>query len=161
MSSVTRDLLQRIIEPVVVAEGLDLEELDLSRAGRRHRLRIVVDADGGVDLDNCAEVSRSISTVLDDSDAMGAEPYTLEVSSPGVSRPLTLPRHWARAAGRLVRITTTEGDVFTGRIVSAGDDVAAVDVEGAVRDVVYDQVRRAKIQVEFRRTDDDGTEVPS
>ena len=158
MSSASRDLLQQVIAPVVAAEGLDLEELDLAQAGKRSRLRIIVDADGGVDLDRCAETSRLISRALDDSDAMGDMPYTLEVSSPGVSRPLRLPRHWERAVGRLVRVRLHEGTDFTGRVVRADDTHAVLDVDGAVREVAFVDVRKAKVQVEFRRDDDDGTE---
>ncbi|TDE14079.1 ribosome maturation factor RimP [Jiangella asiatica] len=159
MTSDTRDLLQQVIEPVVVSEGLDLEALDLTQAGRRSRLRIVVDADGGVDLDRCAEASRLISRALDDSDVMGDRPYTLEVSSPGVSRPLTLPRHWRRATGRLVRAVLHEGGDVTGRVVSAGAETAVLEVDGAgEREVAYGDVRKAKIQVEFRRGGDDDTD---
>ncbi|PZF80234.1 ribosome maturation factor RimP [Jiangella anatolica] len=154
MTSATHDLLQQVIEPVVVSEGLDLEELELSQAGRRSRLRIIVDADGGVDLDRCAEVSRHISKVLDESDVMGDRAYTLEVSSPGVSRPLTLPRHWSRATGRLVRAILHEGGEVTGRVVSAGDDTVVLDVDGAGRELAYGDVRKAKVQVEFRKTAD-------
>ncbi|SED73909.1 ribosome maturation factor RimP [Jiangella alba] len=154
MTSASHDLLQQVIEPVVVSEGLDLEQLDLSQAGRRSRLRIMVDADGGVDLDRCAEVSRHISKALDDSNVMGDRPYTLEVSSPGVSRPLTLPRHWSRATGRLVRAVLHDGGDVTGRVVSAGDTSAVLDVDGATREVAYTDVRKAKVQVEFRKTDD-------
>ncbi|TDD67941.1 ribosome maturation factor RimP [Jiangella aurantiaca] len=154
MTSATRDLLEQVIEPVVASEGLDLESLELSQAGRRSRLRIIVDADGGVDLDRCAEVSRHISKALDDSGAMGDHPYTLEVSSPGVSRPLTLPRHWSRATGRLVRAILHDGGDVTGRVVSADDDSAVLDVDGASRVLAYADVRKAKVQVEFRKTDD-------
>lgn len=154
MTSATHDLLQQVIEPVVVSEGLDLEQLELSQAGRRSRLRIIVDADGGVDLDRCAEVSRHIAKALDASDVMGERAYTLEVSSPGVSRPLTLPRHWSRATGRLVRAVLHDGDDVTGRVVSAGDTSAVLDVDGAGRELAYADVRRAKVQVEFRKTDD-------
>lgn len=154
MTSATRDLLEQVIEPVVASEGLDLEELELSQAGRRSRLRIIVDADGGVDLDRCAEVSRLVSRTLDDSNVMGEQPYTLEVSSPGVSRPLTLPRHWSRATGRLVRAIMFDGDDVTGRVVSAGDGSAVLDVDGASRELAYTDVRKAKVQVEFRKTED-------
>lgn len=153
MTTTMRDRLQQIVEPVVAAEGLDLEELDLSQAGRRSRLRIIVDADGGVDLDRCAEASRLISAALDSTNAMGETPYTLEVSSPGVSRPLTAPRHWRRATGRLVRVTLADDGDVTGRVVSAGDSSAVLDVDGVSREVVYGEVRKAKVQVEFRRAD--------
>ncbi|RIQ16899.1 ribosome maturation factor RimP, partial [Jiangella rhizosphaerae] len=88
------------------------------------------------------------------SDVMGDHPYTLEVSSPGVSRPLTLPRHWSRATGRLVRAILHDGGDVTGRVVSADDDSAVLDVDGASRVLAYADVRKAKVQVEFRKTDD-------
>ena len=94
--------LARVLEPVVRAAGMDLESVRVSPAGRRRLLRLVVDADGGVGLDAIAEVSREVSARLDASGVMGEVPYTLEVSSPGVDRPLTEPRHWRRAQGRLV-----------------------------------------------------------
>jgi ribosome maturation factor RimP len=97
-------VIERLLEPVVRAAGLDLESVRVGSAGRRRLLRVVVDADGGVDLDNIALVSREASARLDDTGAMGEAPYTLEVSSPGVDRPLTQPRHWRRAVGRLVRV---------------------------------------------------------
>src|SRR5215831_10123184 len=94
--------LARVLEPVVRAAGMDLESVRISPAGRRRLLKLVVDADGGAALDQIAEVSREASVRLDASGVMGEVPYTLEVSSPGVDRPLTEPRHWRRAQGRLV-----------------------------------------------------------
>lgn len=162
MNATIRDLLETVVTPVVQAEGLDLEDLTVAQAGRRRVVRIVVDADGGVDLDRCAEVSRSISAALDSADTLGSAPYTLEVSSPGVSRPLTLPRHWRRATGRLVRVVLVEGGEFTGRLTSADDGSATFDVDGAVRTLELDDVRRARVQVEFNRADDtDDTEFQS
>lgn len=154
MSFVSRDLLREVVEPVVSAEGLDLEDLDLAQSGRRGRLRIIVDADGGVDLDRCADVSRLVSQALDDSDVMGDTPYVLEVSSPGLSRPLTQPRHWSRAVGRLVRVKLAAGGEVTGRVLTAGDASAVLDVEGARREIDYDDVGKAKVQVEFAKADD-------
>ena len=84
---------------------MDLESVRVSVAGRRRLLRVVVDSDHGVSLDDAADVSRDVSAaLLDATDVIGDVPYTLEVSSPGVDRPLTEPRHWRRAAGRLVRV---------------------------------------------------------
>lgn len=154
MSSASRDLLRAVIEPIVTAGGLDLEDLDVALVGRRRRVRVVVDADGGVDLDRCADVSRAISAALDDNDAVGDDPYTLEVSSPGVSRPLTLPRHWRRNVGRLVRVVLTDGGSVTGRVTSAGETEADITVDGTLRALPYDRVAKAKVQVEFRRDAD-------
>ena len=96
--------LEALLAPVMRAVGLDLESVRIGTAGRRRLLRVIVDADGGVSLDDIALVSREVSARLDGTGAMGDAPYTLEVSSPGVDRPLTEPRHWRRAAGRLVRV---------------------------------------------------------
>ena len=101
------DKIIRVVEPVVHALGMDLESVKVTSAGRRRLLRLVVDSDGGVSLDDAALASRELSAKLDASDVMGDMPYTLEVSSPGVDRPLTQPRHWQRAVGRLVRVAVT------------------------------------------------------
>ncbi|HEX6196740.1 MAG TPA: ribosome maturation factor RimP [Jiangellaceae bacterium] len=153
MASDPESLLREVIEPLVTAEGLDLEALEVSLVGRRRQVRVIVDADGGVDLDRCADLSRVISAELDaNDDLVGAGSYTLEVSSRGVSSPLTRPRHWRRNIGRLVRVVSGAGEL-TGRIRSADDEAAVLDVEGAERVVDYDDVKKAKIQVEFRRVD--------
>ena len=156
------DLLRSVCEPLCSAAGLDLEALEVSPTGRRRRILLVVDRDGGVGLDECAELSRAVSDALDGGDMMGDAPYTLEVSSPGVSRPLTLPRHWRRNAGRLVRVVLASGGEVTGRVVGADDDGADVDVDGRPRRLAYADVGKARIQVEFRRgvgdTDADGEE---
>jgi ribosome maturation factor RimP len=101
------DKIIRVVEPVVHALGMDLESVKVTSAGRRRLLRLVVDSDGGVSLDDAALASRELAAKLDASDVMGDMPYTLEVSSPGVDRPLTQPRHWQRAVGRLVRVPVT------------------------------------------------------
>ncbi|MGI5215503.1 ribosome maturation factor RimP [Plantactinospora sp. CA-290183] len=103
--------LRAVIEPVVTAAGYDLEDLSVSRAGRRHVVRVIVDRDGGVSLDAVADVSRAVSGALDEAEAAAGDlvagEYQLEVSSPGVDRPLTLPRHWRRNVGRLVKVTAS------------------------------------------------------
>lgn len=151
MASDPESLLRELIEPLVTAEGFDLEALEVSLVGRRRQVRVIVDADGGVDLERCADLSRAISAELDaNDDVVGAGSYTLEVSSRGVSRPLTQPRHWRRNAGRLVRVVLGDGEV-TGRIRSADVNAAVLDVNGSERVVDYGDVKKAKIQVEFRR----------
>lgn len=110
MSTTQSERLRGLLEPLVSAKELDLEEIEVSRAGRRRVLRIIVDSDEGVELDACAELSRAISEKLDETDAMGEDEYVLEVSSPGADRPLTEHRHYVRATGRLVKLQlTTEG----------------------------------------------------
>jgi ribosome maturation factor RimP len=147
----SRERLRSLLEPVVVAANLDLEAVQVLPAGRRRLLRVVVDADTGVALDVVADVSQSISAVLDASDVMGAQPYVLEVTSPGVDRPLTEPRHWRRARNRLVRAKLVDGRVLTGRVVEATEDAATLEVEGARQRLPYAHVAKARVQVEFAR----------
>lgn len=146
--------LERLLAPIVRAAGLDLESVRVASAGRRRLLRVVVDADGGVSLDDIALVSREASTRLDDAGAMGEVPYTLEVSSPGVDRPLTQPRHWRRAAGRLVRVPVAGPDGETaveGRVIAAGEAAVTLEVGGERREFGYAELGPGRVQVEFGR----------
>ena len=147
----TRDLLAEQLTGPIGSLGLDLEAVDLSNAGKRRVLRVAIDKDGGVTMDDIADATREVSRVLDETDAMGQQAYTLEVSSPGVDRPLTLPRHWRRNTGRLVKVVLDEGDPVTGRITETDDTGAVLDVEGADHRVEYAAVKKAKIQIEFKK----------
>jgi ribosome maturation factor RimP len=145
------DRLAGLLAGPIEALGLDLEAVDLSKAGKRSVLRVAVDKDGGVDMDDIAAATGEVSRVLDDSDVMGSGSYTLEVSSPGVDRPLTLPRHWRRNLDRLVKVTLADGDEVTGRIVEADEAGAGLDVDGERRRVDFGEVSKAKVQIEFKR----------
>ena len=151
MSTTQRDRLRELLEPVAAGAGVDLEDVSVSPAGKRRVLRIVVDADGGVDLDAVAAVSRKVSEALDASDVMGSQPYVLEVTTPGVDRPLTAERHWRRSAGRLVEVHLADGGKVTGRITAADADGVDLDVEGTARRVSYAEIAKAAVQVEFNR----------
>ena len=146
--------LAELIEPVIAAAGMDLESVRMSVAGKRRLLRIVVDGDHGVSLDDAADVSRDISAMLDEVNALGEVPYTLEVSSPGVDRPLTEPRHWRRAVGRLVTVKVAGDGSVTGRIVAADDDGATLDLAGGERRLGYGDLGPGAIQIEFGRIPD-------
>ncbi|MFB4282068.1 MULTISPECIES: ribosome maturation factor RimP [unclassified Nonomuraea] len=154
-SASPRDHLMKLLEPVVSAEGLDLEDITVTQAGKRRLLRVIVDRDGGVSLDDVADVSQAVSAALDDDDSMGQGAYTLEVSSPGVDRPLTEPRHWRRAAKRLVKAELRDGTVVEGRIMAADEGGVELDVAGAAHRLDYEDLTRGRVQVEFRRFDDD------
>jgi ribosome maturation factor RimP len=148
-----RARVRSVIEPVVAAVGYDLEEVGISRAGRRHVVRVLVDKDGGINLDDVALVSREISTALDAAEETGGEllagEYQLEVGSPGVDRPLTEPRHWRRNVTRLVAVAG-----LTGRVTEAGDDGIVLDVDGTPRALRYDELGPGKVQIEFKRLDE-------
>ena len=147
----TRDRLADELTGPIGQLGLDLEAVDLSSAGRRRVLRVAIDKDGGVTLDDIADATREVSRVLDDSDVMGEMPYTLEVTSRGVDRPLTLPRHWRRNEDRLVKATLTDGTTLTGRVLASGDAAATLDVDGQQHEVAYADVAKALVQIEFNR----------
>src|SRR5437763_17207343 len=119
-----------VIGPVIAAAGMDLESVRVSAAGRRKLLRVVVDSDRGVSLDDAAAISRKLSAALDATPVMGDFPYTLEVSSPGVDRPLTDPRHWRRAVGRLVQVTAADAGSISGRVLAADAEGVTLDVAG-------------------------------
>ena len=154
--------LENFLRPIVEQFGGDLEAADIAPAGRRRLLRVLVDRDGGINLDDVSEVTRAISKALDTDDIMGEGAYTLEVSSPGVDRPLTLPRHWRRNISRLVTVTLNAGGKVTGRIKSASDEAAELDVDGTRRTVAYADVAKAKVQIEFNRAaGNDETETPA
>jgi ribosome maturation factor RimP len=143
--------LAGLIEPVVAAAGMDLESVRMTVAGKRRLLRVVVDSDHGVSLDDAADVSRDVSAALDAGGVLGEVPYTLEVSSPGVDRPLTQPRHWRRAAGRLVTAKVADTGPVTGRVVSADDGEVVMDVDGARQRFGYGRLGPGAIQIEFGR----------
>jgi ribosome maturation factor RimP len=145
-----QELLETLEQPLAQS-GLDLEGVEVSQAGRRSLVRVLVDQDGGVTLDDIADATHLVSDVLDSSDVMGESPYTLEVTSPGTDRPLTLPRHWRRNTDRLVKVSTLTGDTFTGRVLSTDDDQARLEVDGTTREVAYADVAKAKVQIEFNR----------
>jgi ribosome maturation factor RimP len=145
------DRVEEALAPRAAELGLDVEGVEINTAGRHRMLRVAVDQDGGVNLDDLGDVTRTLSEALDETDLMGEHPYTLEVTSPGVDRPLTMPRHWRRNRDRLVTVIGTDGTAVTGRIRSSDDAAAVLDVDGHERVVPYDTVAKAKIQVEFSR----------
>lgn len=157
MSSARQDAVRDRIEAELAgplsALGLDVEAVEITPVAKRRLLRVAVDKDGGVTHDDLVEADREVSRVLDESDVMGEHPFTLEVTSRGVDRPLTLPRHWRRNQQRLVKVTTTGGEVLTGRIMASDEATARLDVSGATREVGYDDVAKALVQIEFNRPD--------
>ncbi|NYG56352.1 ribosome maturation factor RimP [Nocardioides perillae] len=152
----TRDRVEEALLEPLAALSLDVEAVELTPAGKRRVLRVAVDKDGGVTLDDVAEATREVDRVLEASDVMGEQPYTLEVTSRGVDRPLTLPRHWRRNAGRLVAVTTTDGDTLTARVGASDDEGVQLVPEGRgagpERRLAYADVAKALVQVEFNRS---------
>jgi ribosome maturation factor RimP len=167
--------LAGVIGPVVETAGCDLEELVVTPAGRRSVVRVVVDRDAGVTLDDIAELSRAVSTALDAHDGeFGSAPYVLEVTSPGVDRPLTEQRHWRRNTGRLVTVgvgPTGSAEQLTARVVEVDDAGVTLAVEakgkpGAKkqpptrRHVLWQELGAGRVQVEFGRHHPEPDEQP-
>ncbi|GAA2752454.1 ribosome maturation factor RimP [Kitasatospora cinereorecta] len=162
MSTTPTDRLRALLEPLAAEAGLDLEEVKVTQAGSRRQVQIDVDADGGVDLDTIAEFSRAVGQALDDSDLMGSAAYLLEVGSRGAERPLTEPRHWRRATGRLAAVKLVDGGELTARILESDEDGALVEVQPVKgrgrpkeRRLEFAEVARARVQVEFNRKDEE------
>ena len=149
----TVDELLKVLAPVVSAQGVELDEITLSKAGNRRVLAISLDRDGGIDLDAVADASRAISEFLDESDVMGATPYVLEVSSRGIDKPLSTPAHWRRNHGRNVKVVGS-AIAAIGRIVSSDDNSVVLNVKGQMRTIAFDDIAKAIVQVEFNRTDE-------
>ena len=144
--------LQRALEPRVAALGVDLDGVEFQQAGRRTLVRVIIDRDGGIDLDAVAQVSAVVSEALDGSDLAALIPgsFVLEVTSPGVDRPLTQERHWRRAIGRLVDITLDDSSTVCGRLQQVnGHESVDLDISDSLTQIPLDRVRRAVVQVEF------------
>jgi ribosome maturation factor RimP len=165
-SSAANEAVTSLVGPVMTARGLVLEDVTITPAGKRRVVRVVVDlpsGPGSLDLDAVAEVAHAVSETLDAAEdgpgrgPLGGSPYVLEVTSPGVDRPLTDPRHWSRATGRLVR-TTVAGQPVDGRVARVDDDgvYLQLDEEPAERMVAWHDLGPGAVQVEFNRRDPAG-----
>ncbi len=147
----TRDRIADLVGDPLLALGLDLEAVEITPAGKRRVLRIAVDTDGGPTMDDVAEATKAVSEILDDSDVMGEMGYTLEVTSRGIDRPLTLPRHWRRNVDRLVAVSLTDGAELTGRVQASDEAGVSLDFEGETLRLDYPKILKAVVQIEFNR----------
>ena len=145
--------LATLVDECVSALGFDLEAIELTPAGNKRVLRIALDRDGGVGIDHITDATRALSEELDASDVMGSQPYTLEVTSRGVDRPLTEPRHWRRNAGRLVRLRLADDSSIDGRIGESDDEGVEIQGRNSSQRLAYDQISTALVQTELNRKD--------
>ncbi len=146
-----------VVEPAVIGAGYELDALNVKPVGRRYLVRVVIDGDGGLGLDVIADVSREISQALDTAEENGGQlipgEYQLEVSSPGVDRPLTTPAHWRRNVGRMVSVRALDR-THTGRVTSADDQGIMLEVAGVGHRLDYRDLGPGRVQVEFRRLEE-------
>lgn len=149
------DQIAELITPAVTAQGYFLEEVQLVSPGKHRIVTCIVDGEVALNLDQVTSVSRAISELLDESPIMGDTPFTLEVTSPGIDRPLTKPRHFAKNNDRLLKITKLDGDVVTGRILTNTDSDVTLTVETKKESsevvVALSDIKRAVVEIEFNR----------
>ncbi|HEV7166796.1 MAG TPA: ribosome maturation factor RimP [Micrococcaceae bacterium] len=171
-NSATTAEAQRLFEllnPTVQAHGLFLEDVSVHLAGTHRTISVVVDLQqdqsGSVGLDKIAAISRELSAAMDSDPHDDDRPYDLEISSPGVGRPLTEPRHWRRARGRMVKINVAAGDSITGRLLDVDDSGITIRPElpvkkgmkpkhGEPERIGFAKIRKGNVEIEFSRLDD-------
>ena len=144
--------LTELLTPAVTRAGFVLEEVTVTPVGKRRLVAVVVDCeDRNPSLDEVTVVSKEVSSILDNYTQMGEMPFTLEVTTPGIDRPLTLVRHWKKNRGRLVKITPKIGEKYIGRIASVKDNSVVIEIKGKESEVSFEEISRAQIEVEFNR----------
>jgi len=151
------DQISQLVTPAVEAQGFFLEEVQLVSPGKHRIVTCIVDGESSLNMDQVTAVSRAISELLDEAPFMGETPFTLEVTSPGVDRPLTKPRHFAKNHDRLLKVVKLDGDVVTGRIAANSEDEVTLTVTDKkdIKDVVvaFADIKRATVEIEFNRKD--------
>jgi ribosome maturation factor RimP len=144
--------LTELLTPAVTQAGFVLEEVTVTPVGKRRLVAVVVDCeDRNPSLDEVTVVSKEVSAILDNYTQMGEMPFTLEVTTPGIDRPLTLGRHWKKNIGRLVKITPKTGEKYIGRITLVKDNAVTIEIKGKESEISFAEISRAQIEVEFNR----------
>jgi ribosome maturation factor RimP len=153
-----KDQISELVTPAVTEQGFYLEDVHVATPGSHRIVTCIVDGDSALNLDQVTSVSRVISELLDEATFMGETPFTLEVTSPGVDRPLTVPRHFAKNVDRLLKVIKVDGSEVTGRILSNTDEdvTLTVTVKKETREEVISiaDIKRAVVEIEFNRKDD-------
>jgi len=153
------DQIAALVTPAVQAQGFFLEDVHLVSPGKHRIVTCIVDGETALNLDQITSVSRVISELLDEAPFMGETPFTLEVTSPGVDRPLTKPRHFVKNHDRLLKVVKNDGDVITGRITTSSelDVTLLVETKKESSEIVvaYADIKRATVEIEFNRKDGD------
>jgi ribosome maturation factor RimP len=153
-----KDQISELVTPAVSDQGFYLEDVHVATPGNHRIVTCIVDGDVSLNLDQVTSVSRVISELLDEAAFMGETPFTLEVTSPGVDRPLTQPRHFAKNVDRLLKIIKLDGSEVTGRILSNTDHDVTLTVlikkESTEQTVLLSDIKRAVVEIEFNRKDD-------
>ena len=153
-----KDQISELLTPALQQAGYFLEEVNLVTPGQHRIVTVIVDGESALNLDQVTVASKLVSELMDEAPFMGDTPFTLEVTSPGIDRPLTLPRHFAKNVTRLLKITKTDGNVVTGRITSNTDSDVTLSVaeKKETKEVVVSlaDIKRAVVEIEFNRKDE-------
>jgi ribosome maturation factor RimP len=139
------EVISSTLAPIIADSGFYLEDVTLS-SDLPKILTVIIDGDTPLNLDQVTSVTKEISEILEHLPELGDFPFTLEVSSPGIDRPLTLPRHWRKNLGRLVTITLQDGSVVKGRIGELVDHLIKIDE----RELALSDIARAQVEIEFK-----------
>jgi len=154
-----KDQISEHITPALHQAGYFLEDVNLVSPGQHRIVTVIVDGESALNLDQVTVASKLVSELLDEATFMGETPFTLEVTSPGIDRPLTLPRHFAKNNDRLLKVTKNDGTVITGRICGNTDSDVTLTVteKKDVKEVVISlsDIKRAQVEIEFNRKEDD------
>lgn len=153
-----KDQISELVTPAVSDLGFYLEDVHVATPGNHRIVTCIVDGDLSLNLDQVTSLSRVISELLDEAAFMGETPFTLEVTSPGVDRPLTQPRHFAKNVDRLLKVIKLDGSEITGRILSNTDNDVTLTVvvkkETTEQTISFTEIKRAVVEIEFNRKDD-------
>lgn len=164
--------ISELLQPYLLEDRLYVVDIQVAgRQGGRLKVTILLDSDSGITIEECAEVSRKMGTVMDETNFFGESPFTLEVSSPGVDYPLTFPRQFARNVGRQLIVTLTDGNIRKGTLESVADDHVVLTIEAVVKSkskkkkevdlstdvqpvgptpIQYEQIKKANVEVSFK-----------
>ncbi|HEY7534703.1 MAG TPA: ribosome maturation factor RimP [Thermodesulfobacteriota bacterium] len=146
------DSVREILESLFLDEVFELVDIEYRREGQGRVLRIYIDKDGGVTVEDCARISRELGILLDVNDTIPGK-YNLEVSSPGLTRVLKKVRDFEKFKGKLVKIKTKadiqEKRIFIGRLLDFVENVASVEMDGHVYFIPYDEIERANLELDF------------
>jgi ribosome maturation factor RimP len=153
-----KDQIAELIAPALQQAGYFLEDINIVSPGNHRIVTVIVDGESALNLDQVTVASKLVSELMDEAPFMGDAPFTLEVTSPGIDRPLTLPRHFAKNVTRLLKVTKTDDVVVTGRVTSnsESDVTLAVVEKKETKEVVIAlaDIKRAVVEIEFNRKDE-------
>ena len=134
------------ITPALEALGFYLEDVTIISAGRRSMLTVIVDGDTHLSLDQVTSATKAIGEIVESIQSLGETPFTLEVTSPGLDRPLTKVRHWQKNINRLVKVVLLDGLEIKGRIKDVNEVSATIDE----KNISYSDIKRATLEIEFK-----------